>query len=209
MSLHYLIGLIGLIYIVVFGGMSLLRREGLSIRFAVESVCITAIAAILVYLTPIQIHPVWFLLLLYLITQRVRMLVDLAYIFARRGNYDFAEKIYNLAAHLWPDQTNELIIKVNHATLLLQKKQFIDAIDMLSSVLDQSNKGYLGIKYEAAAHFNLGVAYLRNNENSKAMGEFNSAIDTWPGSIYAQAAQKAIERQRNAPEADVENKPAA
>ena len=64
MSLHLLIGLIGLLYIVVFGVMSLLRREGLSIRFAVESVCLTAIVVILVWLTPVQIHPVLFLLLL-------------------------------------------------------------------------------------------------------------------------------------------------
>jgi tetratricopeptide (TPR) repeat protein len=198
MSLHMMIGLIGLLYIVVFGGLAVLRREGLSTRFAVESIILTAIAVTLVMLTPIQIHPVLFLLLLYLITLRVRILVDLANVFARRGNYLQAEKIYNLAYHVWPDQTSDLIIKVNHGILLLQKKQFDESIAMLTEVLTQADKGYLGVKYEAAAHYNLGVAFLRKNENPKATVEFNAVLDTWPASQYAQRAQQALERQRKA-----------
>lgn len=208
MSLHLLIGLIGLLYIVVFGGMALLRREGLSIRFAVESVCLTAIALILVWLTPIQIHPVLFLLLMYIITLRVRILVDLANVFARRGNYVQAERIYDLASHLWPDQTSDLIIKVNHAILLLQKNQFNESISMFTDVLSQANQGYLGVKYEAAAHFNLGVAYLRNGNNSMAIVEFNSVLDTWPASLYAHRAEEALQRQRAKTTAHDENKPA-
>jgi tetratricopeptide (TPR) repeat protein len=201
MSLPFMIGLIGLLYILVFGVMALLRREGLSIRFAIESVCVTAIAEILVVLTPIQIHPVLFLILLYLITLRVRILVDLANIFARRDRFVQAERIYNLASHLWPDQTGDLIIKVNHATLLLQKNQIDESIAMFTNVLNQSNKGYFGVKYEAAAHFNLGVAYLRNNNNSRATIEFNAVLDTWPASEYARRAASALERHRskNAP----------
>lgn len=207
MSLHYMIGLIGLLYILMFGGMAVFRREGLSIRFAVESVCVTAIAVILVVLTPIQIHPVWFLLLLYVITLRVRILVDLANIFARRGNNIQAEKIYNFASHLWPDQTSDLIIKVNHATLLLQKNQLDESISMFTDVLTQANEGYLGVKYEAAAHFNLGVAYLRNNNNSMAIVEFNAVLDTWPVSLYARRAQEALEHQRKKAAPHVEDKP--
>lgn len=191
-----MIGLIGLLYIVVFGGLAVLRREGLSTRFAVEAVIITAIAVILVMLTPIQIHPVLFLLLLYLVTLRVRILVDLANTFARRGNFGRAEQIYNLAYHVWPDQTSELIIKVNHAIMLMQKNLLDESIAMFSAVLTEAEKGYLGVKYEAAAHYNLGVAYLRKNNNSKATIEFNAAMDTWPASLYAQRAQQALERQR-------------
>jgi tetratricopeptide (TPR) repeat protein len=196
MSLHLMIGLIGLLYVVVFGVMALLRREGLSIQFAVESVCLTAIAVILVWLTPIQIHPVLFLLFLYVITLRVRILVDLANVFARRGNFVQAERIYDRASHLWPDQTSDLIIKVNHAILLLQKNQLNDSISLFIDVLSQANQGYLGVKYEAAAHFNLGVAYLRSNNSSMATVEFNSVLDTWPASLYARRAQEALERQR-------------
>ena len=196
-----MIGLIGLLYILVFGVMALLRREGLSIRFAIESVCVTAVAVILVVMTPIQIHPVLFLILLYLITLRVRILVDLANIFARRGNYVQAERIYKLASHLWPDQTGDLIIKVNYATFLLQKNQIDESIAIFTKVLSQANKGYFGVKYEAAAHFNLGVAYLRKNNNAMATIEFNSVLDTWPASEYARRAASALERHRrkNAP----------
>jgi tetratricopeptide (TPR) repeat protein len=207
MSQYLLMGLIGLLYIVVFGGMALLRREGLSIRFASESICLTAIAVILVWLTPIQIHPVWFLLLLYIITLRVRILVDLANVFARRGNYVQAERIYDFASHLWPDQTSDLIIKVNHAILLLQKNQLNESISLFTEVLSPANQGYLGVKYEAAAHFNLGVAYLRINNNSMATEEFNSVLDTWPASRYAQRAQQALESQRTKTTTLEENNP--
>lgn len=192
-----MIGLIGLIYIVVFGAMTLLRREGLSTRFAVESLCLTAIAYILVVLTAVQIHPVIFLLILYIVTMRVRILVDVANTFAGRGNYARAEKIYDLAGHMWPDQTGKLIIEVNHAILLLQKNQLDDSVAMLTNVLSESNKGFLGVKYEAAVHYNLGVAYLRKNNHSMAMVEFNAVLDTWPASLYARRAQQALERQRN------------
>src|SRR4030042_5868268 len=197
MDRRLLIGLIGLLYIVVFGVMALLRREGLSIRFAVEAVVLTAFVVILVWLTRIQIHPVLCLLLLYVITLRVRILVDLANVFARRGNYVQAERIYDFASHVGPDQTSDLIIKVNHAIMLLQKNQVNESISMFTEVLSQANQGYLGVKYEAAAHFNLGVAYLRNNNASMAIVEFNAVLDTWPASLYARRAQEALERERH------------
>jgi len=208
MSLHIMIGLIGLLYIVIFGGMALLRREGLSIRFAVEAVCITAIAVILVYLTPIQIHPTIFLLLLYIITLRVRLLVDLANFFARRGRYTQANKIYDFASHVWPDQTSKLIIMVNQATLRLQENKLNDSITLFKDILNQSNQGSLGVKYECATHFNLGVAYLRSDNHSMATIEFNAAIDTWPGSLYARRAEQTLERLRSKPGLSTADKPA-
>jgi tetratricopeptide (TPR) repeat protein len=204
MSLYMMIGLIGLIYIVVFGGMALMKREGLSTRFAFEALIITGVAFILALLTPIQIHPVIFLLVLYVITMRVRILVDLANTFAGRGNTLQAEKIYNLAAHMWPDQTNSLIVKVNHAVLLLQKNQLDESIALFTDILSPANRSHIGVKYEAAAHYNLGVAYLRKDNPYLATVQFNAAIDAWPASLYAQRAQKALEKQRakNAPHQD-------
>lgn len=207
MDLHLLIGLLGLLYILVFGGMSLLRREGLSIQFAVESVIITAVVVVLVVVFGIPIHPAIFILLIYVITFRIRIIVDLANIFARRGKYEQAEKIYALAYQLKPDQTSKLIIDVNKAIMLLQKNNLDEAIKLFTEILEQTEKGYLGVKYEAAAHFNLGVAYLRQNNQSKATIEFNSVIDTWPVSIYAQRAQQALNRQHKKDSASPEEKP--
>jgi tetratricopeptide (TPR) repeat protein len=207
MSLHLMIGLIGLLFIIVIGGMGLLRREGLSIRFAVESVCVTAIAVMLVVLTPLQIHPVLFLILLYLIALRVRILVDVANIFARQGRLSQASKVYELASSLGPDASGKLIIKVNQATLLLQKNQLDESISIFTEVLGQANQGSLGIKYEAAAHFNLAVAYLRKNNHAMATKEFNAVIDTWPASLYARRAQETLNRQRQKSEAPAERNP--
>lgn len=197
MSLVILLALIGLSYIVIFGAMAVFRREGLSIRFVVESAGVTAIAVIVVVITPFHIHPVIFLLLLYLITLRVRLLVDLANTLAMRGNYNQAEKIYTFAARLWPDSGSNLIVKVNHAIMLLHKSQVDESIDLFNDIFSQANKGYLGTKYKAAAHYNLGVAYLRKNNPSMAMAEFNTVIETWPASLYARRAQDALERQQN------------
>ncbi len=208
MSFSTLIGLIGLLFIVLFGGISLLRREGLSTRFALEALCITAIAFLLAVFTPVQIHPVLFLVLLYAITMRVRLLVDLANTFARSGRTSRAERIYGYAAHLWPDPTNRLIIMVNHAVLLLQENKLEESIALFKEVLDQANKGSLGVKYEAAAHFNLGVAYSRSHNSPLATVEFNAAIDTWPGSLYAQRAHQALERQNKSELAQPDEKPA-
>ena len=63
--------LTGLLYVLFFGGLSLLRREGLSVRFAVESVVITLVVVGLTYFADLQITPVVFLVVLYLLTLRV------------------------------------------------------------------------------------------------------------------------------------------
>jgi tetratricopeptide (TPR) repeat protein len=196
MDLYLMIGILGIIYILIFGGMSLLRREGLSFQFAIEALMVTAIAELFIVILHIPIHPVLFIALLYLVTLRIRIIVDVANGFARRGNYPQAERIYHLAYRLRPDQTSKLIIDINYAVMLLQENRLDEAIQLFNEVLQQSQKGYLGVKYEAAGHFNLGVAYLRQENHSKATIEFNTTIDTWPGSLYAQRAQQAIDRQR-------------
>jgi TolA-binding protein len=97
-----------------------------------------------------------------------------------------------------------LIIDVNRAIMLLQENVLDEAIQLFTEILNQTEKGYLGVKYEAAAHFNLGVAYLRYGSPAKATIEFNSVIDTWPGSLYAQRAQQALDRVHHKESAPVE-----
>ena len=78
---------------------------------------------------------------------------------------------------------------------------------MFNDVLSQANTGYLGVKYEAAAPFNLGVAYLRKNNNSMATIQFNEAIDTWPVSLYANQAEQALKRLRTGTESHTDKRP--
>jgi tetratricopeptide (TPR) repeat protein len=187
--------LVGLLYIVLFGGLSLLRREGLSSQFAVEALIITAIASGLAAMTSFSIHPVLFLVLLYLITMRTRVLVDLGNLFARRGDFGRAETIYNLANLLWPDRTGRFIIKVNQTTAYLQQGRLDEAIASFQDILQSADQGYLGVKYEAAVHYNLGVAYRRKELEPQATREFNAAIETWPASEYARQAEIALSKK--------------
>lgn len=192
----FILLIVGFSYTVLFGGISLLKREGLSRRFAIESVIITLIFSGLAALVGFQTHPVLFLALIYLLTMRVRILVDLGSIFAGRGQFDLAEKFYDLAAKLWPDATNALILKVNRGTSMLQQKKLDEAVALFKEVLEQSGQGYLGVKYEAAAHYNLGVAYLRKNMDADASIAFNAVVDTWPASEFARRAEVALEKHR-------------
>lgn len=196
MNLSLLILLIGFSYVVFVGGMALIRREGLSTRFAVEAAAITILVSGFIFLTNIQINPIIFLIVLYLITMRVRLLVDLASVFARQGRFALADRLFNFAAHLLPDTTSLLVLKVNQATLYLQRNDLDDAIGMYSDVLSNKDQGRLGLKYEAATHYNLGVAYLRKNMDANAAVEFNAVIDIWPGSLYARRAEIALEKRR-------------
>lgn len=195
MSLPVMLLLIGFSYIVFFGGYSWFRREGLSMRFAVESLLITLLVSGWVFFSRASVHPVLFLLILYFITMRARLLIDLGTIFARRGNLQTAERIYQLALRLYPDKTSRLIVHINRAVAFLQAGELDTAIDLLKSVLDDAN-GYLGVKYEAAAHYNLGVAYERKGMEAQSVVAFNTVLDTFLTSEYSRRAEEALARRR-------------
>ena len=124
-----------------------------------------------------------------------------------RGKPALAGRIYAVAAGLWPDAASGLILKVNQATLCLKENKFDESIALFTDVLRQAGQGFLGVKYEAASHFNLGVAYLRKNLPGRATVEFNAVIDTWPASLFARRAQEALNRQRSKESSALDNKP--
>ena len=90
MNPHLLIVILGLFYILIFGGMSLLRREGLSTQFAVEALLITALVEVIALLTNTAVDPILFLIFIYLVTMRGRLLVDLANFLPRVKNFNVA-----------------------------------------------------------------------------------------------------------------------
>jgi tetratricopeptide (TPR) repeat protein len=187
--------LVGLGFILVFGGLSWLRREGFSLRFAIEALVITLIVAGLAAFTPFQMNPVLLILLLYVITMRVRLLVDLGTMLARRGQRDRAASVYKLASRLGPDAAGSLIVEINQGVLSLQEGDLDKAIAVLQGVLAQAGSGYLGAKHECAAHYNLAVAYERKGLDAQAVLEFNAALDTWPASEYGRRASAALQRR--------------
>lgn len=196
MSPAFLLALLGLLYVLVFGGLMLLRQQGISARFAIEACVLTVVVAGLAALTGLALNPGVFLLALYVITMRVRLLVDLGNLLARRGDLEAAARVYRLAGRLWPDEASRLIVRMNQGVLAVHRGALDEAIATLREVLAAAPSGYLGFKHESACHYNLGVALLKKGLDAQATLEFNAVLETWPASEYARYARIALERRK-------------
>jgi tetratricopeptide (TPR) repeat protein len=193
---YLLLLLIACLFILVFGGLSFIRREGLSAQFALESVALTALFVGGPWLLGLQLSPYLFLILLYVVTMRSRLVVDLANLFATRDRYALAFRLYRLGLAWWPDAASRLIVLTNRGVAELRSGQVDTAIDTLHSVLTVEERPRLGLKYEAACRYNLGLAYEQQGDEGKAATQFNEVIDLLPGSPYAQASQAGLKRRR-------------
>jgi tetratricopeptide (TPR) repeat protein len=188
--------LVAALFVLIFGGLGFIRREGLSTQFALEAVALTALIVGGSWLLRIPVNPFLFLALLYLVTMRSRLIVDVANLLVGRRNYDLAFRLYRLALAWWPDASSRLIVLANQGAAELRSGQVDAAIETLERVLKIETKGRLGLKYEAASLYNLGYAYEKRGERAKAISRYNEAIDLLPGSLYGQAAQSALKRIR-------------
>jgi len=198
---HLLLTLIALLYILIVGGLSALRREGFSIQFAAETIVVAALLIGLSLTTGQSVHPIFYLIIIYLITMRARLTVDLGNLLARRGYHRQAGILYSLALRLWPDDPSRQIVKLNQAVHRLQQGRLAEATVALEGLLTDPQHP-LSPKYEAAARYNLAVAYRRQGNETKAIVEFNKVIDVMPGSLYASRAQMALERERRQKETE-------
>jgi tetratricopeptide (TPR) repeat protein len=196
MNPHLLIATLGLVYIVMFGGMSIIRREGLSIQFAFEVLGITALVLVGSLLSRSTVHPVLFLILVYLVSMRSRLLVDLANLLSARGRQRDAITVLQWAMRLYPDRSTQMIILVNMGIVQLRRQNPESAQALLESVLEEAKGGGLGIKYEAACRYNLALALKRQGKEAEAVHQFNETIGTFPSSIYSRAAEQALEQRR-------------
>jgi len=195
-----LILLIGLLYILGFGGLSLARRHGLSLRFAVEGLVVTAVGSALSWVEPL--HPLLFLVILYLLTLRVRLLVDLGNALSARGRHERALATYRLALRLWPDAISRQIVLINRGVAQLRMQEPAAAYETLKGVLGDADVR-VGAVYQAAAWYNLGLACRRTGREAEAVRCFNQVSDALPNSLYARAAQRALKERP----ADTENGP--
>ncbi|HEY73016.1 MAG TPA: tetratricopeptide repeat protein [Thermoflexia bacterium] len=185
-----LILLIGLFYLLGFGALSFMRRQGLSTRFAVEGVIITIAAAALVYAS-VPIYPILFFVVLYIITMRARLLVDLGNWFTSRGRYEQALSLFRLALRLGVDVSSRQIVLINRGvTQLLMQEPEAARLTLEEALADE--KARAGAKYLAAGYYNLGLACRRTEREAEAIRHFNQSIDAWPNSIHARAATQAL-----------------
>lgn len=196
MDPYLLLLAVGCLFILVFGGIGYLRREGLSVQFALEAAGLTAIMVGGSWLLGTPINPFLFLVILYVVTMRSRLVVDLANIIAKRGNYELASRLYSLAMAWWPDKASQLIVQANWGAAQLHRGHVKEAIATLESVLEIQNRARLGMKYEAACRYNLGFAYERSGQDAQAVTQYNEVIDLLPGSVYGKAAAAALKRRK-------------
>jgi len=145
------LALIGLVYLLGFGELSYLRRQGFSARFALEGLLVVAIGTGLRY-TGVPVHPLLFLVVLYVITMRVRLLVDVGNWFAERGQCHRALSMYNLGLRIGPDHSSRQLVLINHGVAQLKNGDPESAYRTLSeAVVDDVGK--VGGNHLAAAYF--------------------------------------------------------
>jgi tetratricopeptide (TPR) repeat protein len=187
--------LLGLLYVLIFGGLSLLRREGLSNRFALEGLAITAAASGFSLVTSIPFSPVLFLVIIYLVTMRARLLVDVGNFLASRGRRGTALAVYRWAVSLRPNRAGRAVVLINRGVVELQQGRLEAAIASLEEALGARQHGRLGLKYEAACRYNLGLAYGRSGRESEAIRELNEVVSLFPISIYGRQAGQALKER--------------
>ncbi len=192
MSSSLLIPIAGIVYTAVFAAMGALRREGPSLAFVVQSLAITAVFSVLNLLGGSRLHPLPFLLVLYLLSMRVRILVDLAGILASRGRLAAAERLYRLALGLLPSPAERFLLALNRGVCRLQVGDAASAASMLSAVLESDDYKAAGAKYQSAAHYNLGIACSRQGEKAAAAAQMRRVIELWPVSDCARRAEAAL-----------------
>jgi len=192
MNPYLLLVLEALLFALLFGALSWLRGEGLPAQFAWEVLAFTAVSLLLAWVARTTLHPVLFLVLVYLFTMRARLLVDLGNAVAARGQYDWAMSIFHLALRLASDAFSRAIVRVNIGVVLIRQKHFEEAIALLNDVLANMPRGRGSPKYEAACRYNLGLAYLRAGQEMSAVQQFNQVVELLPNSLYARGAEAAL-----------------
>lgn len=183
---------VGLCYTAIFGGLAWLRREGLSLQFALEGLGITAVFSLLALSEAFVPHPVLLLVILYLLTMRVRLLVDLARILRNTLSPTRLLGFYEVALRLWPDASGYVIAQIDRGATLLRAGRPQEAADALESALARRPTRHFNPRYDAACHYNLGLAYQRLGKRVQAIAHFNQVIEALPGTVYAHLAQRAM-----------------
>ena len=196
MNHHLMILILGLSYALLFGFLSHLKREGISLQFTLEASLITLLVTGVGFLTHSDTNPILFLVFIYMVTMRSRLLTDVANMLSGRGRQKDAIAVLQVALSLFPDKQTRLIVLTNMGIVQLLRKNPASAEAILSSVLDEAKEGGLGIRYEAACQYNMGITLRELGQEAKSVQHFREAADGFPGSSYGKAAQKALEERR-------------
>ncbi|MEM3793642.1 MAG: tetratricopeptide repeat protein [Candidatus Bathyarchaeia archaeon] len=188
----------GLVFILAFGGLGYIRGHGLSAQLALEGLLVTALFTFLVWATNISFHPIAFLIILYLISMRARILLDAGNFFLNAGHIPTAISLYKLALKIWPDSTSRCIAWINIGVAKIRSGALQEAIAILEELLEK-HKESLGFRNEAACLFNLGLAYRRAGQKDKAVHCLREAADLFPDSLYGRRARELLKELGRSP----------
>jgi tetratricopeptide (TPR) repeat protein len=182
----------GILYVLGFSVLTLLRRQRVPIQFAIEGLAITGIGAVIAA-TVTPVDPFLFLIIIYLVTMRVRLLVDLGNWFTSKQKFERSLALFSLALRLKPDETCIRIVFINRGVTLLRMQRPEEAYATLKEALSDITLRP-GSKYLAAGFYNLGLACRRTGREDEAIQHFNEAINELPNSIYAYGAKQALKK---------------
>jgi tetratricopeptide (TPR) repeat protein len=166
-------------------------------QFTLESVAVTLLITAGDYFTNSDVNPILFLVFIYVITMRSRLLVDLANLFSNRGRQRTAVSILQMALRLFPDRPTRLVVLVNMGIIQLRRKSPESAQSIFEMVLEESEGGGLGLRHQAAVHYNLGVALQKQGKEAQSVEQFREAANGFPGSPFSKAAEEALKRRRS------------
>jgi len=203
MNTQLITPLTGLLFILVFGGLSAVRGQRISLQFALEGLALTAIATALIFLAGIAVSPIFFLTVIYLITMRTRWLVDLGNLLSQRRRHSAALRAFDLAQHLWPDPVGRMLARIGSGVAHLNAGGLDRAITVLQEVVGEMPEG-ISSRYEAGCRYNLGLAYRRAGREEEANLEFRRVLAADQNSLFATGARAALRQSPPAAEAQEE-----
>jgi tetratricopeptide (TPR) repeat protein len=196
MNDYLMIIVLGFAYTILFGLLGYLKREGISLQFSSEAIAITLLISGGGFISGSDLNPILFLVFIYVLTMRSRLLTDIANLLSGRGRQRDAIAVLQVALSLFPDRQTRLIVLTNMGIVQLLRKNPASAEAILSSVLDESQEGGLGIRYRAACEYNLGIAFRQLGQEARSVRHFRAALDAFPGSAYGKAAEQALAERR-------------
>ncbi len=189
MDPYLLLALILGLFALAAAGPSLLGRERLAWGYVAE-VALWGLALLALAWVLQMPSPFLYLIVLYLVTMRTRLLVDLANALARRGR-PAALRFYALAQRLALSPLDRASVRVNQGAALLQAGQVAAATAVLEDALAQDG---LGLKLGAACRCNLGLACVKAGDVERGRRLLREAVAHMPASIYARRARFELQR---------------